>query len=154
MYVEKTDYKRRITLELLNLLLQEDEEGILADASATAERTIRIKAGVLYDIAPELLKTGSDRDYYILSLAISIALYEIFNRADDEDVPKKVIKNYNDAITTLTEISLSKEPLDLPPKPADVTPTEPCISDNSETIKPEGNGLRRLGSQPRRSHIV
>jgi hypothetical protein len=40
MYVQKTDYKGRISIDLLDLLLAEDEANILTDASKTAEDTI------------------------------------------------------------------------------------------------------------------
>lgn len=177
MYIQKADYKGRISLELLNLLLQEDEAFILGQASKIAEDTLLSLAGVLYDIPPELLKTGTDRNYYVLGLAISIALYEIYQRSDDEEVPEKVIKNHDDALNELAQVSKGKTVLSLPPKPdpANTTngsdpnapqvdyPGEGGIPANAtedglhyqggEFIKPQLTGLRRVGSQRRRTHM-
>lgn len=150
MYIDKADYKGRISLDLLNMLLEEDEPGILALSSHIAEDTLKSTAGVLYDIDAELIKTSTDRNYYVLSLAISIALYEIYQRSDEESVPEKVIKNHDDAMDDLIKISNGKAVLNLPPKP--VIPPETGTGGEDVTI--EGSGLRRLGSQPKRTHQV
>lgn len=152
MYITKADYRTRISIDLLNMLLAEDEAAILADCSQMAEDTIRIHVGVLYNINDELLQTGSLRNGYIKSLAISIALYEVYQRADDEQVPEKVIKNYDDAIDDLAKISMGKKSLNLPPP---TTPTEGSEgTSNDEIVATTGIGLRRMGSQYKRSHQV
>lgn len=159
MYVTKKDYKRRISPALLDLLIQNSvdgdntEENILADNSKIAEDAIASSAGVLYDVHSELAKQGADRNYYILNLAVSIALYNIYQNADDDDIPQKVIKNHDDAMTDLQAISKGKNSIDLPPRPKDqVPPTDPSTS-GPETPNIDGNGLRRFGSNPKRSHM-
>ena len=158
-------------------MLEEDEAFILAQASKIAEDTLLSLGGVLYDIPPELLKTGTDRNYYVLALGISIALYEIYQRSDDQDVPEKVIKNHDDALDELAQVSKGKTVLSLPPKPDPVTttngtgpnvpqvdyPGEGGIPANAtedglhyqggEFITPQLSGLRRVGSQRRRTHM-
>lgn len=155
MYLTKADYKSRIRLHLLDVLLEnisgETEEtatAILQNVSTIAEDTIRTKAGVLYSLTGEFALT-ENRNGYIMSLALSIALYELYQRADDDDIPEKVIKNYDDAITALDEISRGKQPLDLPPR-VDETPDPP----DGEGADISGTGLRRLGSAKKRTHYI
>lgn len=150
MYIQKTDYAGRITMSLLNILLVEDETNILAAASKLAEDTIASFVGVLYDITPELAKTGNARNGYILGLAKSIGLYEIYQRADDAQIPEKVIKNYDDAMDDLERISTGKKALDLPAK----TDSSGSSGGNDETPATTGTGLRRIGSDPRRTHLI
>ena len=77
MYVLKLDYAGRISASLLDILIAEAPETIIANASKESEDIISSMVGVLYDIAPELAKVGNDRNFYILSLAKSIGLYFI-----------------------------------------------------------------------------
>jgi len=151
MYVLKTDYIGRITMSLLDILLAEDSDTILADVSKEAEDTIATMCGGLYDIMPELSLTGSARNGYILGIAKNIALYYIYQRADDESIPEKIIKNYDDAMHDLTKISTGKQILNLPPKPADKTEEVDPTVENAGT---NGNGLRRIGSALKRTHHI
>lgn len=149
MYILKTDYIGRIAMSLLDILIEENPEQIIADTGKDVEDTIRTMAGVLYDINPELLKAGNLRNGYILSLAKSLGIYFIYQRADDEQIPEKVIKNYDDAMEELQKISVGKLALDLPPKPK-----EPSGGEGSEGTETEGSGLRRMGSQKKRTHQI
>lgn len=153
MYVEKIDYKGKISLQLLNLLLAEDEPAILQIANRVAEDTIKTTAGLLYNVTAELAKTGADRNYYLLNLAIDIALYNIYQRCDDEAIPEKIIKNHDDAIADLQKVSNGKQPLALTTIINNTT-----INNNNgsggEIVPTGGVGLRRIGSQPKRSHNI
>lgn len=151
MYLLKTDYVGRISMSLLDLMLDEDPARIIADASKEVEDTISTLVGVLYDVAPELLKTSTLRNGYLLGIAKSIGLYLIYQRADDESIPEKVIKNYDDAMNDLEKISNGKKVLSLPPKPKD--PNEGG-GGGEEGVPTEGMGLRRMGSQKKRTHQV
>jgi len=159
MYVQKKDYKIRISASLFQMLLDnatdaiQTENDVLTEASKIAEDALASCAGVLYDIKPEFIKVGTNRNYYILSLAISIALYNIYQNADDNDIPEKVIKNYDDAMNDLQAISKGKNTIDLPPRPPDPEPSPDPLKPVSETTIIDGKGLRRFGSNPKRSHM-
>jgi hypothetical protein len=159
MFLQKNDYQIRIRIDMLDILIENiatNSEGnlapaqILAAADKIACDTIATKAGVLYNVEPEFEKTGNNRNGYLLALAISIGLYEIYQRADDYEVPEKVIKNYNDAFKSLDEISRGKEPLNLPPREQEGNGNEPGEEDAGTT----GIGLRRIGSAKKRSHRI
>lgn len=151
MYIVKNDYKSRILTELLNSILTRivddtpgaDEIVILGDVSKTAEDIIAGYSAKLYDIVPEFQKSGTDRNYQVLNWAVNIALYLLYQRIEDYDVPQKVIKNYDDTIDTLERLSTGKFDINLPPAAA------------AESGSPEGGvGLRRFGSAPPRSHRI
>lgn len=155
MYVTKADYKGKISVELLNILLAEDENTILAMSSKIAEDTIATTAGVLYNVVDEFTKTTTARNYYLLNLAIDIALYNIYQRSDDEQIPEKIIKNHDDALNDLQKISVGKMALSLPAPTVivDVNNTT-IINAGGETVATGGTGLRRIGSQPKRTHNI
>lgn len=151
MYVTKTDYKRRIDADLLNQIITEGSnngDDLLADVSKAAEDTIGTLAGVLYDLATEFQNAAAQRNGLVLTWAINIATYELYQRIDDEQVPEKVIKNYDDTMEDLVKVSKGQYPLNLPPKPAD-----PVQGEGTEGVGTEGAGLRRIGSQKKRTHL-
>lgn len=153
MYVVKKDYAGRISLELLNMILSDSgatEAELLAQASTTAEGMLTSLAGVLYDIAPELAKTGSDRNGLLLKYAKDIATYELYQRIDDYQIPEKAIKNYNDAVDALEKIAQGKVPLSLPLKDAGDGGTG--TGGEGENASLQGRGLLRIGSQTKRTH--
>jgi len=157
MYLEKQDYQIRVRLDLLDVLLenitlqaggqQASPADILTAADKIASDTIRSKVGVLYNVTDELQKTGSDRNGYLIALGISIGLYEIYQRSDDEEIPAKVIKNYNDALNALDAIAKGKEAITLPSLISDAPSGDGGLPER-------GVGLRRIGSAPKRSHRI
>ena len=150
MYVQRTDYIGRISASLLDIIIADNADGIIEAVSKEAEDTIASMAGVLYDIVPEFAKTSTARNYYILSLAKSIGLYFLYQRADDQQIPEKVIKNYDDAMDDLEKISTGKKAIDLPAK----VDSSGAASGGEGGADTTGTGLRRMGSQAKRTHIV
>lgn len=153
MYIQKSDYKGRISTALLDIIVSEDETAILTEASKTAEDTLKSTAGVLYNIDDEFTKTGTNRNGFILSMALSIALYNLYQITDDYEVPQKVIKNYDDTMHDLTKIANGKMNLNLP---ANTGSGSGSGTDNGdpEQASTSGIGLRRIGSAKKRSHRV
>lgn len=153
MYIVKNDYKSRIGTELLNLILTRivddtegaDEVAILTDISKTAVDIITGYACKMYDIVPEFAKTSTARNYQILNWAINIALYLIYQRIEDYDVPAKVIKNWDDTTDDLQKLSIGKFQINLPAA---------STSDGDGSGADTGIGLRRIGSNKPRTHII
>ena len=155
MYIQKADYKSRVSTDLLDKIIQEgvdSGESILAAASKIAEDTIATQVGVLYDIAGEFQKTGLARNYLIVKWALSLAVYEAVLRIDDESIPEKHIKNHDDTMEDLKQVALGKYPLNIPPRQSDNTGNQTGGGD--ETVITQGKGLRRVGSQAKKTHQV
>jgi phage gp36-like protein len=136
MYVEKTDYRTRITMGKLDLLIERDP-ALLSDANKFACDIISGHLGKIYEIAAEFEKTLEARNGMILSWAINIATYIIYQRAADSDVPAKVIKNYDDTLKILGEVSNGKRPVNL----------ARLSEDSGAPVT-----MRRIGSAEPRSH--
>ena len=49
----------------------------------------------------------------------NVCLYILYERVDDDDVPARVIKNYNDTIETLQDVSRDKLTVGLPRRKED-----------------------------------
>ena len=146
MYVTKQDYKTRITDDLLNIII-EQEDGkdidILDDASKFAEDMLLGYAGSFYDVAGEFAKVGNARNYFVLNWALNIAAYIIYQRVADDQVPEKVIKNYDDTIADLQKVANEDLAINLPPAPSD--DTDPTT---------QNEGIRRMGSKTPRDHSL
>lgn len=67
-----------------------------------------------YQIMEEFEKTGDDRSTSVIFHMKNIVIYILYDRIPDDDVPAKVIKNYNDTMETLGEISKGKLNINLP----------------------------------------
>ena len=72
-----------------------------------------------YDLTKEFDKTGFDRQGSLVFYIKNLTLYILYQRIEDDDVPERIIKNYNDTIDTLREIALGKLPIALPLKAND-----------------------------------
>lgn len=140
LYIKDTDYKGRISQDLLNMAIEEDND-ILIYVSKVAQDSLKGYLGHLYDIDPELIKTGLDRNFQLLSWALSIAVYHIFLRLPDVDMPEKVKTDYDECLGDLENISKGRFTINLSP----VQDTEP---------EGQGDGLRRMGSTPPRTHRI
>lgn len=146
MYLLKADYKLRISIALLEMIINKiegDENEILAMASKSAEDTVMSYTGHLYNIVPEFEKTGLNRNFQILNWCLDIALYLIYQRIVDYEVPQKVIKNYDDTLEILEKVANGKLSVNLPPLP---------LPDEDGNIPDTGSGLRRIGSLTPRNH--
>ncbi len=140
MYIQETDYKGRISNDLLQIAIEEDQE-ILTYCSKVAEDSLKGYLGHLYDISTELAKTDLNRNFQLLSWALSIAVYHIFLRLPDVDIPEKVKKDYDECLGDLENISKGKFTINLP----GIVDEEP---------QGQGDGLRRMNTVPPRTHRI
>lgn len=61
-----------------------------------------------YDHVVELNKMGTERNASLLMYVKNLATYYVYKRIPDEQVPARVIKDYDDTQKTLREISSGK----------------------------------------------
>lgn len=88
-------------------------ESIFTNASKEAGSLI-IDHLLHYQIVEEFEKVGDERNNSVIFHMKNIVIYILYDRIPDDDVPEKVIKNYNDTMETLTEISKGKLRINLP----------------------------------------
>jgi phage gp36-like protein len=82
-------------------------------ASSEAQSVVRDYL-IKYDIDAELAKTLDDRHKSVVFYVKNICLYILYERIEDDDVPDRIVKNYNDTIETLRDISKGKLTIGLP----------------------------------------
>lgn len=135
-YITKQDLTVNIRTYRINQIIDGDDT-IIENASMEAEAMIIDALTGKYDTTNIFNKTGAGRDKNILSWAKYIVLYKIYERIPDENVPERVIKNYDDTFDFLMKIAEGRVSVSLP-----------RIVDQ----KGEKKTKTRWGSVPKRTH--
>ena len=113
MYINKNNILHLIPEHLINVIA-ENNDSYIDNCIAVSIDTLRIYLGK-YDIEPELAKTDdSTKNKLIMNWACFITLYHLMQRIADNDVPQKVIKNFDDTIKSLEDVSKGKLNINLP----------------------------------------
>ncbi len=144
-YLIKQDLQSSIRDGRLEHLLDNVDENTPDVFSQAASETQSIVKDYLlrYAIEEELAKTDADRHSSIIFYLKNICLYILYERIEDDDVPERIIKNYNDTIETLREIAQGKLPLCLPIKEEDT---------DGDGIPDQKKTKFRWGSEPLRNY--
>lgn len=129
------DFNRKASEEIINQITGSDDT-LLEDAESGAIGIITDKLSQRYNIPLELSRTGSSRHQALLMWLLNIAIYLLYERIPDDEIPERVVKDYDDTMSTITSIARGKEPTTL------------------ATISVDGEAKRvfRMGSNTKRSH--
>ena len=144
-YLKQQDLQSSIRDGRLEHLLdntEEDTPNVFTQAAMEAQSLVRDYL-VRYDMDTELAKTGVDRHASIIFYLKNICLYILYERIEDDEVPERIVKNYNDTIETLREIAQGKLPLSLPLKEIDT---------DGDGIPDQKSTRFRCGGQPLRQY--
>lgn len=134
-FLTKDDYDVSINSDMLIQLIDDDEEK-LDKAEADSAQVIIDRIGSKYAVASELQKQGSVRNRTLVRWMRMLSLYFIYGRVPDEQIPERVVKDYDDVIKELDKISMGKYSTSLQ-----------RIQENGEV-----RTSIRIGSNPPRSH--
>lgn len=136
-FLNKEDFKTSIRTYRLDQII-DDDESVLTNAIAEAVGIlINTMTGPGYDTRHIFSRSGSARDQQVVGWGRYIALYKIYERIPDEDVPERIIKNYDDTMELLTKVSDGRLSLNLP---------------RQKDEKGRTKTKFRWGSVPKRSH--
>lgn len=135
-FLTKDDFLSRLHPDVLAQITGGDDTKMEAP-EADAIGTVTDMLSGMYDIATELAKTGSERHNSLRQWTLALALYFLYAHIPDNEVPERIIKDYDDTLQTLSEVAKGKRPTTLIP-----------VTDA------EGNEKRfiRYGFNPKRSH--
>lgn len=111
--LEQSDLESVIRLNRLDQITDETDT-LVENAIAEAESIVTDYLYQHYNTELIFSKTGSDRSKTVLNWLKHIAMYQLYERIPDELVPERIIKNYNDTIQYLKEISGGDHSLNLP----------------------------------------
>lgn len=136
-FLTKNDFNSKITANVLNQITGGDDT-LLSDAENKAAAVINDMLSGNYNIALELAKTGTSRHQALLGWMLYLAVYFLYERIPDSELPERVVKNYDDTLTVLKDIARGKTPTTLTP------------------VKVDGKAKRtfRMGGNTPRSHGV
>lgn len=112
-FLTKDDIITRIQEKHLDQIT-EGNDGLIDDASATAQATIRDSLFDKYDCTTVFAATGDDRNKNVLRWMIVLTIYYLYERIPDKLVPERVVKNYDDTLGLLLDIQDGKKGVDLP----------------------------------------
>lgn len=106
-FITYNDYETRLSPRILDLLTAGDN-ALLDKAETEAVGIINDRLSTIYNTPAELAKTDPDRNPSLVRWAISIAIYVLYARIPDEQVPERVIKDYDDTIRELEMLQQGK----------------------------------------------
>lgn len=135
-FLTTTDFQTRLSDRVIELLTG-GVDTPLDNASNEASGILRDRLHDKYQIDGELAKTGSTRNSILVRYALSIAVYSLYSKSPDEEIPERVVKDYDDAMEDLRLISQGKLSTTLPLN---------TDSDGNTTVR------IRMGSNDPRSH--
>lgn len=99
-FINYDDYRTRRTPRILDMLTG-DSDSVLDITETEALSTITDRLGDKFDLAGELSKTGSDRNRSLMRWTLSLSIYILYSGVPDEQIPERVIKDYDDTIREL-----------------------------------------------------
>lgn len=135
-FLKSADFQSRLSDRVIELLTGNNYTN-LETASNEATGLIRDRLLDKYAIDGELAKTDTDRNTVLIRYALSIAVYSLYSKVPDEQIPERVIKDYDDAMDDLKLISQGKLSSTLPLN----------VDSEGETVS-----RIRMGSNDPRSH--
>jgi len=107
IFLTKIDIEQKVQAGILALITNNDDT-LLDTAETTAIGTVMDMLGGMYDIASELLKTGTERHSNLKKWLLSIAVYELYAHIPDNELPERVVKDYDDSLAILSKIAQGK----------------------------------------------
>lgn len=110
MYISQTDIQSKISADLLARIIGADTEAI-PTAVMFAEQTITNKLADRYKIANELALTDDARNGVIVEYALNLAVFRLYERIHDNEVPERVVKLYDDTQSQLDKLNTGKTSL-------------------------------------------
>ncbi|RIV21385.1 DUF1320 domain-containing protein [Fibrisoma montanum] len=105
MFLNKPDLTANAYPEIIAAISRYSDEGVMVHCQ-TAESELETYLGQLYDIRPELEKTGTARHKLLLQLSVNIAIYYLYG--NQETIPTKVDKAYERSLKTLEMLANGK----------------------------------------------
>lgn len=132
-FLKETDYGMQIKQAIIKLLTSNDTDWFLnADlirAENTAMSQIKNRIGKRYNCAlifalmtpPAVVEEGEEpgeqldnRDQWIVTITIDIAIYHLYSKTGSKDVPEHRSQRYQDAIDWLKDVGNGTTTADLP----------------------------------------
>lgn len=120
-YLTQEDLQSSVRDERLQHILDNDDvtpDDVFGDAVFEATSILRDHLE-RFQIEEEFEKVGSDRNGSVKHYCKRLCLYFLYERIEDDEVPERIVKNYDDTIETLRQIAKGKMSISIPLKMED-----------------------------------
>jgi len=107
IYLTEGDFVAKISDNILEQIL-DGNNTILDEAEQSATAIIQDAFAQKYDLDAEFAKTGTDRHKNLLRWMLNLTLYFLYERVHDNQVPDRVVKNYDDTVSEIKSIEQGK----------------------------------------------
>lgn len=114
-WITAPDYKPFVRDNHLQMIIDNDDVA-LDSAELTAIQVVKDHLYQWYDTDAIFATSGANRPQQVLRWCITLVLYFLYERVPDKLTPERVIKNYDDTMELLLNISDQKLSVDLPVK--------------------------------------
>ena len=102
------DFKHKISTNVLNQITDLDTD-VLDDAESSSLGLIKDSLSKQYDFVFELAQTGTARHTNLLRWTLNLTLYFAYERIPDNNVPERIVKNYDDTVADINLIERGKK---------------------------------------------
>ena len=106
-FLLKTDYKGWLAESLIDQITGGDDTA-LETPESIAEQRIKDACSAKYNVDVEFAKSGTSRNMTLIRWMLSISCYFIYHDISDDDIPARVIKDYDDCCAELDKIAAGK----------------------------------------------
>lgn len=130
------DFYSRVTANIVDQIIQGDDT-VITQAEIVATGLVTDRLCDRYNVEDELSKADAARNNSLLRWMLSLAVYSLYSRVPDSDIPERVTKDYDDTVSELEKISTGK-----------LSCTLSRVIDASGTVRTR----MRIGSNPPRTH--
>lgn len=131
-YIDKAEYEIRVATEILDQITGGDDT-ILDDAESDTMQLITDRLSSKFKITEEFVNTGEDRNRTVVRWMIVISLYFVYGRVADDDIPPRVVKDYDDALRDLDKVAAGKMGLSIARQTDETGATKGSFYISSET---------------------
>jgi len=114
IYLTETDFQNHLGVNILSQI-KGTSTTLLPNAEIQAIGIVKDMLSGMYDLDAELLLTGADRHAPLVLWLLTLASYQLYRQIPDDEVPPRIIKDYDDTMETLRQIGKGKHPTSITP---------------------------------------
>lgn len=132
IFLTITDFQSHLGSDILSQIINSNND-LLDNAELQAIGIVKDTIGGIYDLDAELLLTGTNRHQPLVLWMLTLAAYQLYRQIPDDEVPPRIVKDYDDIMETLKMIGRGKYPTSLTAKSNDDGTTKRVFRMKSNT---------------------
>ena len=110
MYLEQTDIEKGIYPEVLQVISRNPENITTAITEAMAEVSAYLQSR--FNIQAEYLLTGASRNTLVVKMVREVALYNVYNISNPQNMPQSRLDRYKGIIAFLKDVQAERAGID------------------------------------------